>query len=109
MTIAIQSTLTRCRHGQPLVVLDSEPFNGMEIRPHDLRRLAQHLTALADMAARLPIGGKHFHPTKVQMGGSHEPAICRPCLRDYSASDPVCSVCTRHLLAEKQSLEVCNA
>jgi len=70
----INATLTRCRHGQPLVVLDSEPFNGMEIRPHDLRRLAQQLTALADMAARLPTGGKHFRPTKVNFGESHDQA-----------------------------------
>lgn len=68
MTIAIQSTLTRCRHGQPLVVLDSEPFNGMEIRPVDLLRLAQQLTVLAGMASQLPTGGKHWHPTKVRMG-----------------------------------------
>ena len=67
----IQATLTRCRDNQPLVVLDSEPFNGLEIRPHDLRRLAQQLAALADMAARLPTGGKHYRPTKVQMGGDH--------------------------------------
>lgn len=72
MTIAIQATLTRCRHGQPLVVLNSEPFNGMEIRPHDLRRLAQQLAALADMAARLPMGGKHFRPTTVNLGGTNE-------------------------------------
>ena len=67
----LHATLTRCRHGQPLVVLDSEPFNGMEIRPHDLRRLAQHLAALADLAARLPTGRKHFHPTQVTLGESH--------------------------------------
>ena len=74
MTRPINATITRCRHGQPLVVLDSEPFNGMEIRPHDLRRLAQHLTALADMAAKLPACGKHFRPTQVNFGGSHEQA-----------------------------------
>lgn len=75
MTIAIQSTLTRCRHGQPLVVLDSEPFNGMEIRPVDLLRLAQQLTVLAGMASQLPTGGKHWHPTKVRMGdeGAEKP------------------------------------
>lgn len=105
----LHATLTRCRHGQPLVVLDTDPFNGMEIRPHDLRRLAQQLNALADMAAKLPTGGKHFRPTKVQMGESTEPTICRPCLRDFSTSDPVCLGCTRRLLAEKQSLEVRNA
>lgn len=62
------ATLTRCRHGQPLVVLESAPFNGLEIRPGDLRALAQRLAALADMAAKLPTGGKHFRPTKVQLG-----------------------------------------
>lgn len=70
----ITATLTRCRHGQPLVVLDSEPFNDMEIRPHDLRRLAQQLNALADMAVRLPTGGKHFRPTHVIFGESHDQA-----------------------------------
>ncbi len=109
MNTPIHATLTRCRHGQPLVVLNSEPFNGMEIRPHDLRRLAQHLAALADMANKLPLSGKYFRPTKVQMGGIHEPAICRPCLRDYSASDPVCLSCMRRIETEKQSMEVRNA
>ena len=74
MTRPTQATITRCRHGQPLVVLDSEPFNGLEIRPHDLRRLAQQLTALADMAASFPIGGKHFRPTTVNFGECHEQA-----------------------------------
>lgn len=63
----IQAMLTRCRHGQALVVLDSEPFNGLEIRPHELRRMAQRLARLAAMAARLPTSGKHFHPLVVRM------------------------------------------
>lgn len=67
MNRPIHATLTRCRDGQPLIVLDSEPFNGMEIRPHALIRLAQQLNALAGMAVNLPTGGKHFRPTKVQM------------------------------------------
>jgi hypothetical protein len=67
MNRPLHATLTRCRNNQPLVVLGSEPFNGMEIRPHDLRRLAQQLAALADMADRLPTGGKHYRPTKVQI------------------------------------------
>jgi hypothetical protein len=61
----INATVTRCRYGQALIVLDGGPFNGTEIRPHDLRQLAQQLTALAEMASRLPVGGKHFHPTRV--------------------------------------------
>lgn len=60
-------THTRCRDGQALVVLDSAPFNGLELRPGALRELAQHLLLAADMAARLPTGGKHWKPTQVQM------------------------------------------
>ncbi|HQR97600.1 MULTISPECIES: hypothetical protein [unclassified Polaromonas] len=63
----IQATLSRCRHGHALVVLDGQPFNGLEIRPGALRVMAQQLNALADMAARLPTGGKHWRPTQVQM------------------------------------------
>ena len=65
----IKATVTRCRHGQPLVVLDGGPFNGLEIRPQELRTLAQNLNALAEMAARLPTGGKRFRPTRVVIGG----------------------------------------
>ena len=64
----ITATLTRDRNSNALVVLDSAPFNGLEIRPHDLRLMAQQLTAIADMAARLPLGGKHWKPTKVEVG-----------------------------------------
>lgn len=64
----IHATVTRCRHGQPLVVLDGSPFNGLEIRPQELRLLAQNLNALAEMAVRLPTGGKHFRPTRVAIG-----------------------------------------
>lgn len=61
----IDATLTRDRHAHPLVVLDSAPFNGLEIRPADLRNMALQLSALADMAAKLPTGGKHWKPTRV--------------------------------------------
>ena len=64
----LKATLTRCRHSNALVVIDSSPFNGMEIRPADLRRLAQQLIAVADMADRLPMGGKHWKPTRVEIG-----------------------------------------
>lgn len=67
-THAITATITRCRHGQALVVLDSRPFNGLEIRPGDLRQMAQQLNAIADMAAKLPTGGKHYRPTRVEVG-----------------------------------------
>lgn len=65
----IVATLTRCRHGQALVQLESTPFNGLEIRPADLRLMAQHLIAIADMANRLPMGGKHWKPSRVEIGG----------------------------------------
>ncbi|WP_416242766.1 hypothetical protein ACLSSQ_11695 [Azospira sp. APE16] len=85
MTIPIQATITRCRHGKALVVIDSRPFNGMEIRPHDLRLLAQKLDALADMAAHLPTSGKHYRPTKVEIGANAPP---RPdkCLPSYEGA-----------------------
>lgn len=64
----IHATLTRCRHNNALVQLESSPFNGLEIRPIDLRRMAQQLIAIADMADRLPLGGKHWRPTRVMVG-----------------------------------------
>ena len=63
----IAATLTRCRHGEALVVLDSQPFNGAELRPSELRQLARQLIAIADMAVSLPTGGKHWKPTKVKV------------------------------------------
>jgi hypothetical protein len=65
----IRAILTRCRHNHALVELDSSPFNGLEIRPADLRRMAQQLVTIADMAERLPLGGKHWQPTRVEVGG----------------------------------------
>jgi hypothetical protein len=67
MSYPINATLTRCRDAQPLVMLNSRPFNGMEVRPSELRQMAQQLIALADMAHKLPMGGKHWRPTQVQM------------------------------------------
>ena len=66
----IAATLTRCRHGQALVVLEGRPFNGLEVTPQALRRMAQQLTAIADMASKLPLGGKHWSPIKVDMGNA---------------------------------------
>lgn len=70
MKPAINATLTRCGNRLPLVVLNSAPFNGLEIRPNDLRRMAQELSALADMAARLSTDGKRWRPTCVQLGAA---------------------------------------
>ena len=61
-----------------LVVLDSELFNGMEFRPHILRRLSENLVALAEKANRLPMGGKHRRPTKVEICGTASPRITQP-------------------------------
>ncbi|MDP3614861.1 MAG: hypothetical protein Q8R98_23720 [Rubrivivax sp.] len=69
----IKATVTRCRHGQALIVLEGRPFNGLEIRPGALREMAQQLNALADMAARLPTGGKHWRPTEVLIGTATNP------------------------------------
>lgn len=63
----ISATISRCHSGQALVILDSPPFNGLEIRPTDLLHLAERLKALAEVANRLPTSGKHYRPTKMQM------------------------------------------
>ena len=63
----LTALLTRCQYGQALIVLESEPFNGLEIRPHDLQRLAERLLALAVTTARLPAGGKHYRPTRLTL------------------------------------------
>lgn len=80
----INATVTRCREKQPLIVLEGGPFNGLEIRPVELRRLAQNLSALAEMAVRMPTGGKRFSPTKIVIGEEATPAS--PC--ENPAIDP---------------------
>ena len=69
----ISATLTKDRHGQPLVTLDGQPFNGLDIYPADLRQMAQQLFALADMASTLPTGPKHWKPMKVTTGTKQKP------------------------------------
>jgi|GEM_PF-1869445 len=66
----ITALLTRCKDCAPLVVLEGRPFNGLEIRPADLRAMAQKLIAIADMAMNLPTGGKHWKPTTVTLGAA---------------------------------------
>ncbi|TAG43998.1 MAG: hypothetical protein EAZ30_17680 [Betaproteobacteria bacterium] len=63
----LQATITRCANGQALVELDSQPFNGLALRPAELKALSQQLNALADMAGKLPTGGKRWRATKVIM------------------------------------------
>lgn len=48
--IEVEARVTRCRHGQPLVVLPDRPFNGLEIRPAPLERLGENLIAIARLA-----------------------------------------------------------
>jgi hypothetical protein len=71
----LTATLTRDRHGQPLVVLDGGPFAGVEIKPAALRELAQHLDAVACMAARRPTGGKYFKPVCVLVGDAQQISV----------------------------------
>lgn len=78
MNAELSATLTRCRHGQALVTLDSEPFNGLELRPPELRALAQQLLALADLSDRMPTGGKHWRATRVQMSAAAPAAQADP-------------------------------
>lgn len=61
---SVTARIVRCRHGQPLVILDDRPFNGLEIRPHELERLGEQLIAIA----RLGKQHKGKQPTKVVMG-----------------------------------------
>lgn len=50
MKNSVTATLTRCRHGKALAVLESEPFNGMDATPEQLLALAQSLIRIANAA-----------------------------------------------------------
>jgi hypothetical protein len=63
----IAATITRDRHGQPLIILDGQPFNGVECSPHKLRSLAQQLAGLADISSNTVLKGKFFKPMKVTL------------------------------------------
>ena len=78
MSTPIAATITRDRHGQPLLTLNGGPFHDTELSPHGLRLLAQQLMALAEMAQRLPIGGKHYRPTTVHIGTQITPTQGQP-------------------------------
>lgn len=62
-SINLMARIVRCRDGQPLVLLPDQPFNGLEIRPHELERLGEQLIAIAHMAKR----HKGKQPTTVVM------------------------------------------
>lgn len=66
MTHVTTATITRDRHGQPLLVLDGTLFNGWEVHPATLRSMALQLQVLADMAARQP-GGKRWAPLRITL------------------------------------------
>lgn len=72
------ATITRDRHGQPLLVLHGTLFNGCEVHPAALRSLALQLQALADLAARQP-GGKRWAPLRITLES------IRPAAGDSSA------------------------
>lgn len=61
------TTFTRCRDGKPLMELGGQPFNGLEIRPADLRRLGETLVWLADLGEALPTDGRHWKATQVEV------------------------------------------
>jgi transcriptional regulator with XRE-family HTH domain len=46
----VEAVVGRGSDGQILITLQSSPFNGREIQPHDLERLARNLLAIANMA-----------------------------------------------------------
>lgn len=52
MTPALHVTMTTDRYGAPLAVIDGPPFNGAELRPGELRRLAAALLRVADDAEK---------------------------------------------------------
>lgn len=66
-TPRIAATLTRDRHGAPLVELEGGPFNGFATSPAALRELAGQLDALARLAASRPTGGKCWQALHVEM------------------------------------------
>jgi hypothetical protein len=63
----MQAKLTRCRHGRPLIVLDSEPFNGVELRPLELIALAERLQVLAHMAVEHTAHPRYVGDKRVSM------------------------------------------
>lgn len=65
----ITALLTRCRNKRPLVVLESSPFNGFEIRPGDLRDLAKELTTIASLA-EVDTAKKSWKPVRVEHTGA---------------------------------------
>lgn len=63
----ITAKLTRCRHNRPLVVLDSEPFNGMELRPADLLALAKTLIRIADASVEHDLAPRYVGDKRISL------------------------------------------
>lgn len=61
----VTALLTRCRNKRPLIVLESNPFNGLEIRPEDLHDLAKELITIANLAER-DCGQSNLKPVRVE-------------------------------------------
>jgi hypothetical protein len=60
----IEVRLTRDRHNEPLVVIDSPLGSGMEVSPARLRALAAALCRAADEADAQRTKARHFTPVK---------------------------------------------
>lgn len=57
-------TLTRTFDHKPLVVVDNLPGNGAELRPDELRSLAEALLAAAEESSALDTSRKNWLPVK---------------------------------------------
>jgi hypothetical protein len=58
----IITSFRRCRHDRPLVVVDGLPGDGAELRPEQLRQLAEILVRTADEADKRPTTGRQYCP-----------------------------------------------
>lgn len=68
--IPLDITVKRCKNAHPLISIHSAPFEGLELRPNALIGLGQSLIAAAELANRLPTGGKHWRATRVFINSS---------------------------------------
>lgn len=59
----ICARITRCSEDKPLVVIHSQPFNGLEARPDELRLLASSMEEMANLAEAQKKPGRGFKPT----------------------------------------------
>ena len=59
----IEYTLCRSNENKPLITLDSPLGNGQELNPDTLRRLAQELCSIADLADAQDMG-RAYRPKK---------------------------------------------